>query len=169
MGVNAHDFIAAAFQGDLVDAVVDVAKVQVERLGQALDLLGNLEEFGIVVLVDTVHAHGRNGHQLLQGFGGRAAVLHPGIKTQQTMDFVLLLSGQRLVAEEGTDGRAEVVGFGDIALGQGLQELAEILDRRIIERLEDDRALLRCDVGVGSTGERRKAGEHQGGRSQVLE
>ncbi|MCY1361059.1 hypothetical protein D9M69_477120 [compost metagenome] len=169
MGVNAHDFIAAAFQGDLVDAVVDVAKVQVERLGQALDLLGNLEEFGIVVLVDTVHAHGRNGHQLLQGFGGRAAVFHPGIEAEQTMDFVLLPGGKRLVVEEGTDGRAEVVGLGDIALGQASQELPEILDRCITEGLEDDRVLLRGDVGVGSGGERRKAGEHEGGRSQVLE
>ncbi|MNK91035.1 hypothetical protein D3C87_1111110 [compost metagenome] len=169
MGVDAHDFIAAACEGDLVDAVVDVAKVQVERLGQALDLLGNLEEFGVVVLGHAVHVHGRNGHQFLQGFGGRAAVFHPGIEAKQTMDFVLLLSAKRLVVEERTDGRAEVVGLGDIALGQASQELSEILDRCIAEGLEDDCALLRSDVGVGSGGERRKAGEHQGGRSQVLE
>ncbi|MNY44331.1 hypothetical protein D3C86_1793520 [compost metagenome] len=85
------------------------------------------------------------------------------------MDFVLLLSGQRLVVEEGFDGRAEVVGFGDIAFGQAAKELPEVLDRGIAEGLENDRALLRCDVGVGSGGERRQAGDHQGGRGQVLE
>ncbi|MNK84653.1 hypothetical protein D3C87_1045100 [compost metagenome] len=169
MGVNAHDFIASAFQGDFIDAVVDVAEVQVERLGQAFDLLGDLDELGIVVLGNAVHAHGRDGYQLLQGFGGRAAVLHARIEAQQAMDFVLLLGGQRLVVEEGADGRAEVVGLGDVALGQAPEELPEIRDRGITEGLEDDRALLRRDVGVGSGGERREAGEHQGGRGQVLE
>ncbi|MNP18625.1 hypothetical protein D3C76_1111150 [compost metagenome] len=169
MGVNAHDFIAGAFQGDFIDAVVDVAKAQVERLGQALDLLGDLDELGIVVLGDAVHAHGGDGHQFTQGFGGRAAVLDPGIEAKQAVDFVLLSRRQRLVVLEGTDGRAEVRGFSDVALGQARQELPEIGDRLITEGLEDDRALLRGDVGLGSSGERRQAGEHQGGRGQVLE
>ncbi|MNE85196.1 hypothetical protein D3C80_1821700 [compost metagenome] len=121
------------------------------------------------MLGDAVHAHGGDGHQFTQGFGGRAAVLDPGIEAEQAVDFVLLFRRQRLVVLEGTDGRAEVVRLGDVALGQAGQELAEIRDRGITERLEDDRALLRGDVGVGSKGERRQAGEYQGGRGQFFE
>ncbi|MNL56804.1 hypothetical protein D3C87_1803230 [compost metagenome] len=80
MGVNAHDFSAAAFEGDFIDAVIDVAEVQVERLGEAFDLLGDLDEFRVVMLFHTLDAHGRDGHQFLQGFGGGAAVFQPRIQ-----------------------------------------------------------------------------------------
>ncbi|MNP20121.1 hypothetical protein D3C76_1126820 [compost metagenome] len=169
MGVNADDFITSAFQGNFINAVVDVAKAQVERLGQALDLLGDLDELGIVVLGNAVHAHGRDGYQFTQGLRSRAAVFHPCVEAKQAIDLVLLLRGQCLVIEEGTDGRAKIVSLGDIALGQAFQELAEILYRGIAERLEDDRILLRGDVGLCSVGERGQAGDHQGSCGQVLE
>ncbi|MNJ40652.1 hypothetical protein D3C77_355520 [compost metagenome] len=63
----------------------------------------------------------------------------------------------------------EVVDFAQVALGQGTEELPEVLHRRVVERLEDRRALLRGDIGVRWGGERRKAGQHQGGGGQVLE
>ncbi|MNG16733.1 hypothetical protein D3C84_1006710 [compost metagenome] len=148
MGVNAHDFIAAAFEGDFIDAVVDVAKVQVEGLGKALELVGDLDEFWILVLGNAVHAHGRDCHQFAQGLGGGRAVLQPCIEAQQAMDLVLLFGGKGLVVLEGTDCQAEVVGFGQVALGQAFQELPEIRYRYVIEGLEDGRALLRGDVGV---------------------
>ncbi|MNN99758.1 hypothetical protein D3C81_2194860 [compost metagenome] len=85
------------------------------------------------------------------------------------MDLVLLFRRQGLVVEEGADGSAEVVGFGQVALGQTCQELPEILHRRVAERLEDGRALLRGDVGVRLRGERGKTGQHQGSSGQVFE
>ncbi|MNN10249.1 hypothetical protein D3C81_1231670 [compost metagenome] len=169
MRMDAHHFVAAAFEGDLVDTVVDVAKVQVEGLGKGFDLVGDLDEFRVLVLGNAIDAHGRDCHQFAQGFGGCAAVFDPRIKAEQAMDFVLLLSAQGLVVEEGADGRAEVVGFAQIALGQAAEELPEVLHRSVVEGLEDGRALLRGDVGVRLAGERREAGQHQGSGSQVLE
>lgn len=158
MGVDAHHFFAAAFQGDLVDTVIDVAKVQVEGLGQALDLVGDLEELRVLVLRHAIDAHGGDRHQFAQGFGGGLAVLHPRIEAQQAMDLVLLLGGKRLVVEEGIDGRAEVGFFDHLALGrlifaQGAEKLAEIRDRGIGKALENRRVLLWGDVGVGGGGE----------------
>ena len=169
MGVDADHFVAGAVQGDLVDPVVDVAKVQVEGLGQALDLLGDLEKLGVLVLRHTVDVEGGNGHQFTQGLGGGLAVLHPGVEAQQAMDFVLLFGGQALVVEKGADGRAQVGVLARFALGQAAEELTEVADRVVTEGLEDGRALLRGDIGLGGAGKRGQAGEHQGGRSQVLE
>jgi hypothetical protein len=137
MGVDANDFIAAAFEGNFIDAVVDVAEVQVEGFGEALDLVGDLEEFRVLVLGNAVLAIGRDGDQFLQRLGGGFAVFHPGVKAQQTVDFVLLFSGQRLVVLEGADGRAEVGSFGQVALGDLSQELPEILDRCSGEGFDD--------------------------------
>lgn len=153
MRVNAHDFIATAFEGDLIDPVVNVAKGQVERLGQALELVGDPDELGVVVLGHAFHAESRDGHQFAQGLVGSVAVFHPCINAQQAMDVVLLFRGKGLVAEEGVDGRAEVGGFGQVALGQAAQELSEIRDRCVTEGLEDRCALLRGDVGVRWGGE----------------
>ncbi|MNM60484.1 hypothetical protein D3C81_717630 [compost metagenome] len=169
MGVNTDHFIALAFQGNFIDTVVDVAKVQVEGLGQALDLLGDLDEFGVVVLIDAVDAEGRNSHQFTQGLGGRIAVLQPGIDPQQAMDFVLLFSRQLLVGQEGGDALVELVGLAEFAFRHTGQELAEILDRSVAEALENGRALLWGDVGIGRRGDRCQASEHQGGRSQFFQ
>ncbi|MNE28400.1 hypothetical protein D3C80_1218390 [compost metagenome] len=169
VGVNTDHFIALAFQGNFIDTVVDVAKVQVEGLGQALDLLGDLDEFGVVVLIDAVDAEGRNSHQFTQGLGGRIAVLQPGIDPQQAMDFVLLFSRQLLVGQEGGDALVELVGLAEFAFRHTGQELAEILDRSVAEALENGRALLWGDVGIGRRGDRCQASEHQGGRSQFFQ
>ncbi|MNJ40653.1 hypothetical protein D3C77_355530 [compost metagenome] len=94
MGMDADHFIAAAFEGDFIDAVVDVAEVQVEGLGQAFDLVGYLDELGVVVLLNAVDANGGDRHQLAQGFGGCTGVLHSRVEAEQAVDFVLLFSGQ---------------------------------------------------------------------------
>ena len=70
------------------------------------------------MLGNAVHAHGRDGHQFTQGLRSRAAVFHPCVEAKQAIDLVLLLRGQCLVIEEGTDGRAKIVSLGDIALGR---------------------------------------------------
>ncbi|MNJ02267.1 hypothetical protein D3C73_1621720 [compost metagenome] len=79
MGMNANDFIASAFKGYLIDTVIDVAKVQVERVGKALKFLRDSDEFRIVILGNAIHLEGRDGHQLAQGLNGSVAVLDPCI------------------------------------------------------------------------------------------
>ncbi|MNS56087.1 hypothetical protein D3C72_889370 [compost metagenome] len=91
MRVNTNHFIATAIEGNLVDAIVDVAEFQIERLGETFDLRRYLDEFRIVVLLNAVLAKGRDFHQFAQGFSGGSAVFRSRVDTQQTIDFVLLL------------------------------------------------------------------------------
>ena len=70
VGVNTDHFIATAFEGDFIDAVVDIAKVQVEGLGEVLDLVGDLEELRVLVLGHVIQVYRRDGYQFAQGFSG---------------------------------------------------------------------------------------------------
>jgi len=167
--VNAHDFLAAAVEGDFVDTVIDVAEVQAKRLGQVLDLRRDPDEFRVFVLGNALFAISRDLDQFAQGFQSGFAVFRPGVEAQQAIDLVLLLGSQRLVVEKRADGRAQVVGLAQVALGQLVEELAEITDLGIAETLEDGRALLRCDNGVSGQCHGRKAGQNQGRRGQLLE
>ncbi len=168
MGVNADHFIAAAFQGDFVHAVIDVTEIQVEGLGQALNLVGDLEEFRVLVLRQAVDIKGRDFHQLAQGFEGGFAVLHARINTQQAVDFILLVGGQGFIGQEGIDGWSDVIGFRQVALGQGAEETTKIADRCFVEVLDDRRALFGADVGGSRCGDGRKAGGEQRGGNQFF-
>jgi len=100
MRMDAHHFIAAAFQGDFVHAVIDVTEVQVEGFRQALQLVGDLEELRVFVLRHAVDVERRNFHQLAQGLGGGLGVFQPRINAQQAIDFVLLLGAQGLCSRK---------------------------------------------------------------------
>ena len=168
VGMNTDHFIATAFEGDFIDTVVDIAKVQVKGLGQILDLVGDLEKLRVLVLGHVVQVDGGDGHQFTQGVGSRLAVFEPGIQAQQAIDLVLLLGGQCLVVEKGADGRAEIIFLRQLTLGQRPQKLTEVSDMGVAERLEDDSTLLRGDGGVGCSAERSEAGHHHGCSGQLF-
>ena len=168
VGVNAHHFIACTFEGNLIDAVVDIAEVEVEGLGQVLDLFGNLEKLRILVLGHVVQVDGGDGYQFTQGFGGRLAVFEAGVEPQQTIDFVLLVRSHGLVVEKGPDGRAQVIVFRQLTLAQSTEKLTEVSDLGVAEGLEDNGALLRGNSGVGCAAERGNTGQYHGCDGQML-
>ncbi|MCY1414826.1 hypothetical protein D9M71_302880 [compost metagenome] len=168
MGMDADHFLAAA-QRNLVHPVVDVAEGQAEAVGQGLDLVGDLEELGVLVLRHAFDVEGGDGHQFTQGFTGGLAILDAGVQAEQAVDLVLLLGGQWLAGQVGVEGGREVVDLGQVAAFELAEELLEVAWVAAVEGFDDGRGLLLGEVGLGRLGEQADAGQQQSGGGEFFQ
>ena len=84
MGVHADQFAHRLAQGDLVHAVVHVAKVESEQRDQPFQRGGEAQKFRVLVLRQTFHIEGGNRHEFAQHEQRCLALLVADLLRQRT-------------------------------------------------------------------------------------